>query len=76
LSYQQSPAYWTVCTGDKSPNEDRALPLLSPTPASALPTKGAKSAKGARMRKVQRDMTYCPRKEDYGQHQQWRQQNQ
>jgi hypothetical protein len=28
-----------------------------PTPALALPAKGAMSAKGARMRKVQRDMT-------------------
>jgi hypothetical protein len=30
---------------------------MPPTPASALPAKGAKSAKGARTRKVQRDMT-------------------
>jgi hypothetical protein len=57
LSYQQSPPYWTVCADEKRPNEDKALPLLSPTPASALLAKGAKSAKGARMRKVQRDMT-------------------
>jgi hypothetical protein len=30
---------------------------MPPMPASALPAKGAKSAKGARTRKVQRDMT-------------------
>jgi hypothetical protein len=54
-----------VCAGDERPNEERALPK-APASAPLATAKDAKaSARYARMRKINEDMTPDPRKEKH-----------